>query len=169
MPDLPVKNTHILVVNDESRLLDSQRGFLERAGFICFTATSAREALDVLSQEEIALAVIDVEMPGISGADLFAAIKEKYPWTGVVLVSDDERRDAAVAQIKAGALDYLVKPVEGSALVLAVRDALERRGSHLERIGDLQHLEELIAHQSKALDNKAQEIRSLTRELESSP
>lgn len=161
--------TRILVVDDEKRFLDSHREILVNAGFDCSTASDDQTALECMSEGDISLALIDVAMLGLPEPDLFAEIREKYPWAAVVLVGEDDRRDAAVGHIKKGALDYLVKPIDGSHLVQAVNEALERHKNRMEGISQQQHLEELLVHQSKALENKIQEVKALNRILAGVP
>ena len=110
----------ILVVDDEEDLREFHRENLEGAGFVCSTASSGQAALAGLAAEEIDLAVVDVMMPDMSGLDLFTEVKEKFPRTAVLFVSAEDRIDVAVAQIKGGALDYLVKPVDKAKLIEAV-------------------------------------------------
>ena len=157
------RNHQILVVDDEVGLTDLYQENLEDAGFICFTASSGLAALETLAAESIDLAVVDVTMPGMSGLELFQQIKEKYPWIAVLFVTAVDRMDVAVSQVKDGALDYLVKPVNKSGLIDAVNGALVKQSELLESSGHQQHLEELLVHQSKALENKVREVRALNR------
>lgn len=119
-------------------------------------------ALDVLAAEQIDLAVITLMVDEMPGIELFKEIREKYPRTAVLLVGVDDSVDVAVSLIKDGAVDYLVKPVDRTRLISAVNEALEKQRDHLENLGDQQHLEELLVHQSKALDNKIKEMKALS-------
>ena len=146
-----IKNPQVLIVEDDADPRELHRESLEGAGFICFTACSGQAALEVFAVEQIDLAVVDVMMPEMSGPDLFVAVKAKYPSTAVVLVGGEDGMDVAVSQIKRGALDYLVKPVDEAKLIEAVNEALEKQGEYLDNLGHQQHLEELLVHQSKAV------------------
>ncbi len=117
MPEQGITKRQILVVDDEKDLQELLQENLEDAGFVCFTACSGRDALRVFAAEEIDLAVVDVMMPGMSGVDLFTRIKEEYPRVAVLFLSAENRMDVAISQIKGGAMDYLVKPVEGTKLI----------------------------------------------------
>ena len=157
------RNHQILVVDDEKGLRDLHQENLEEAGFICFTASSGKGALEVLVTEAIDLVVVDVMMPEMSGLELFQQMKEKYRWIAVVFLTAVDQMDVAVSQVKEGALDYLVKPVTKAKLIQAVNEALERQSEYLELSGHQRHLEELLVHQSKALENKVREVRALNR------
>lgn len=152
-----------MVVDDETGLRDLHQEILEDAGFICFTASNGQAALEVLSVESIDLALVDVMMPEMSGLELFQQMREKYPWIAVLFVTAVDQMDVAVSQVRGGALDYLVKPVSKAKLIQAVNEALERQSEYLENSGHQRHLEELLIHQSKALENKVREVRALNR------
>ncbi len=164
-----MENTRLLVVDDDKELLELYWEVLEEAGFACFTASSGQDALAVFAAEEIDLAVVDALMPNMSGLDLFAKVKENHPKVAVVLVSDEDRMDIAVSQIKEGALDYLVKPVDKSKLIEAVNRALEKQSAYLESCVHQQHLEELLVLQSKALENKIREVEALNQRFACQP
>lgn len=157
------RNHQILVVDDESGLRDLHQENLEDAGFICFTAANGEDALDVLAVEAIDLAVVDIIMPGMSGLELFERMKQNYPWIAVVFVTAVDQMDVAVSRVKGGALDYLIKPVSRAKLIDAVGEALKKQSEFLENSGNRRHLEELLVHQSKALQNKVRELRALNR------
>ncbi len=157
------KNKQILVVDDEIGLQELHQENLEGDGFICFTAGNGPEALEILAVEAIDLAVIDIIMPGMSGLELFQLMKDKYPWVAVLFVTAVDQMDVAVARVKGGASDYLVKPVSRTKLIGAVTEALEKHSKFLESTGHQKHLEELLVHQSKALANKVREVRALNR------
>jgi len=159
------RHRQILVVDDEEGLLNLQQVYLEDAGFTCFTASSGQAALEVLACEAIDLTVIDVLMPGMSGLELFHQMKGKFPWIAVVFETAVDEMDVAVSQVIEGALDYLVKPVNRSRLIESVKKALERQSEYLESSSHQRHLEELLVHQSKALENKVREVQALNRML----
>ena len=169
MSEPGIKKPQILVVDDEKDLRELLQENLEDAGFVCFTASSGRDALKVFAAEAIDLAVLDVMMPVMSGVDLFTRVKKEYPRVAVLFLSAENRMDVAVSQIKEGALDYLVKPVEEAKLIEAVNEALDKQSVYLENFGDQQHLEELLVHQSKALENKIREVEALNRIFEELP
>lgn len=157
------RNHQILVVDDESGLRDIHQENLEDAGFICFAAANGQDALDILAVEAIDLAVVDIIMPGMSGLELFQRMKEQYPWIAVLFVTAVDQMDVAVSRVKGGALDYLIKPVSRAKLIGAVGEALDKQSKYLEDSGHQRHLEELLVHQSKALENKVREVRALNR------
>ena len=88
-------DTTVLIVDDEPSLGRLLARYLEEAGYVCQTATSAAIARELLSLRRFDLALCDLDMPGESGLDLIRHIKAKYPETGRVMV--DKCRNKSVA------------------------------------------------------------------------
>lgn len=87
----------ILVVDDETTLLETLSGFFSSRGYQMMTATSAEAALKLLEEEQPALALIDIKLPGINGLELLGHIKREYPnvKTFVITAYDEENKKAA--------------------------------------------------------------------------
>jgi DNA-binding NtrC family response regulator len=101
---------------------------LEHDGLAVREAASAAEAMIVLGTAEIDAVVSDVRMPGAAdGAGLLHAIKSRDPEIEVILATAFGTIDQAVDAIKAGAYDYLTKPVDPERLLITVKRAVERR------------------------------------------
>jgi signal transduction histidine kinase/FixJ family two-component response regulator len=111
----------VLVVDDEP----SVRGFIARVltrnGFVCRTAANAEEAMTAASERAPSLTVCDLRMPGKDGKWLLQELKHKYPESSVIMLSAVADAKTAVACLKAGAEDYLVKPIDLDELLTAVR------------------------------------------------
>ncbi|GAB4058283.1 ANTAR domain-containing response regulator [Uliginosibacterium sediminicola] len=122
-------NTHsesILVVEDDAIMQDILCTTLSQAGWRCISAYKAEEALDKLNAEpDIALLLIDLGLPGMSGLELAAAVQKKYKLPFIVLTVDDEDGKVSDA-IKAGAMSYLTKPFDTAQLPPIVRTTLAR-------------------------------------------
>jgi len=86
---------------------------------------SGEEALDILSGQMVSLVLLDLRMPGISGEDLLTSVTARYPEIPVVVITGIDDVATAVRCIKAGAFDYIVKPVEQTRLITIVNKALE--------------------------------------------
>jgi len=100
----------ILVVDDDENLLDMLKEYLETRGYICYTATNGEDALKTLNTNNIALAVIDVRMPRMSGLKLLSTIKSIKRDFPIILMTGFElsQREIATMQYKADA--YVTKP-----------------------------------------------------------
>ncbi len=133
----------ILLVDDEPNLLRVTQVRLMNAGFEVTTAQDGAEALAILAKKPHALLITDLMMPGISGMDLAKRVKLDYPDTAVIVVTAFGTVETAVQAMKAGAFDYLTKPIDGDELLLAVARALEH-----------QHMRDEIASLRTSLDKK---------------
>lgn len=111
----------ILVVEDDSELREALCDTLELAGFSYLEAEHAEAALDLLKAQQVDMVVSDVNMPGMDGHQLLDQIKQHYPGLPVMLITAFGQVNKAVEAIKAGAVDYLMKPFDSAALISAVR------------------------------------------------
>jgi DNA-binding NtrC family response regulator len=120
-------NEIILVVDDEQDMLHLLKRSLEPdLGCQVLTAASGEEALERLSESAPDLALIDIKMPGMDGMELLTRLRQAQPWLTVVMMTAHGCIEIAVQAIKAGAYDFVTKPFDHEALVLALGKALER-------------------------------------------
>jgi len=116
----------ILLVDDERHILLSSESVLRFAGIRAVRSVDdSRQVLPLLAQDGIDVIVLDLFMPYLSGRDLLAAICRDYPQIPVIVMTAADEVDTAVDCMKAGAFDYLVKPVENARLISSVKRALE--------------------------------------------
>jgi DNA-binding NtrC family response regulator len=102
----------IMVVDDDERAAEIFHDKLEHSGYDVQTFGSAEEALGQLKRIQPQIVITDLRMPGMSGLDLLARVREHMPGTEVIVVTGHEDMSTAVAAMKAGAFDYIVKPVD---------------------------------------------------------
>ncbi len=118
----------VVLVDDESTVLLSSRMILASAGIDNVrTVEDSRELMPTLAREGAAAVVLDLFMPYLSGSQLLPEITREYPDLPVIVMTASQEVETAVACMKEGAFDYLVKPVEESRFVSSVRRALEVR------------------------------------------
>lgn len=116
----------LLIVDDEPHALKAVSSILKFQGFPNIrTESDSRKTLDILAEERFDAIILDLFMPHLTGMDLLQLIAERYPHIPVIMVTAAYEIDRAVACMKLGAFDYLVKPVENERLVAAIRKALE--------------------------------------------
>jgi len=108
----------ILIVDDESEMRVALETTLKRENFQLKCAEDGKKALDTLEDEDFDLVLTDVRMPKLNGLELLRAVKEKSPKTQVVVMTAYGTIDNAVAAMKEGAFDYLIKGSGFSADVL---------------------------------------------------
>ncbi len=117
----------ILVVDDEPAQLELVCGFLKKQGFETIPAKSAAKALEIFHHELIDLVMTDQKMPDMSGLDLLNAVRAINPEASVIVITAYGTVETAVAAIKSGAADYVVKPVNLDELLYRVEQVRERR------------------------------------------
>ena len=121
MTELP----HILVVDDDTRLRELLRKYLTEQGFRVTAASSAADARAKLASLAFDLLVLDIMMPGESGLDLAASLRQGSNVPILMLTAMGEAEDR-IAGLERGADDYLPKPFEPRELVLRIRTILRR-------------------------------------------
>ena len=122
----------ILVVDDEEHMREALQRGLSKSNYVCFTATSADNAVEVLGQEEIDLILLDINMPGMSGIQLLPTITSRYPDVPVLMLSGLFDIPTAVMAMREGATDYATKPVDMDILAIRIEKALSGRALNLD-------------------------------------
>jgi DNA-binding NtrC family response regulator len=120
-------NDTILVVDDDENLRWVTQTQLEDAGYLVSTVPSGEAALIALNKQRPSLVLTDLKMPGISGLELLQQIRSQEPDLPVVMMTAFGTIQSAVQAVKAGAYDYLTKPINQEDLLLVVNRALERQ------------------------------------------
>ncbi len=117
----------ILVVDDEDAIRRSLTMMFEFEGFDCETASSGPEAVQVIERSEIDLVVLDVKMAGLDGLETLRLLRERAKDVPVIMLSGHGTVKTAVEATRLGAFDFLEKPPETEKLLVAARNALEKR------------------------------------------
>ena len=114
----------IYVVDDDEPALNSLSLLLTTEGYAVRSHKSARTFLDAIKQNERGCVITDARMPGMSGLDLLAVMKERRVSMPVIVVTGHGDVHLAVEAMKRGAIDFFEKPLDGRALLASVRSAL---------------------------------------------
>jgi DNA-binding NtrC family response regulator len=117
----------LLVVDDEPEFRELMVRRFTQVGWRVQGAATGEDALDMLSRREFDVAVLDMMLPGMTGLDLLAKIKEGPTDCEVVMLTGQATVETAVAAMKAGAYDYVVKPFPLQELETLIERANERR------------------------------------------
>jgi diguanylate cyclase (GGDEF)-like protein/PAS domain S-box-containing protein len=121
----------ILIVDDEPRMRSSLRLLLEAEGREIVECRNGAEALAVLERQDIALALLDINLPDISGLDILKWVSGNRVPTGVMMVSGDDSIDSAIQALRYGAVEFVRKSGDLDHIKHKVASALHRR--RLER------------------------------------
>ena len=153
MPD------RILVVDDEEAIREIVSAILTAAGYTCQQAGSGIEALALLNSGEVfELMLSDLMMADLDGIGLLERTKEKFPDMPVVMVTAVHDISVALAAIRNGAYDYLLKPFEREQLLNAVARALENRRLKVENRTYQTNLESLVEARTDQLQEALRDL-----------
>src|SRR3989338_206860 len=119
--------TRLLLVEDDQSLVTLLRLELERAVYQVDTVKNGERAIERLSKDIYDAVVTDLRLEGADGIIVLGEAKRIQPETEVLVMTGHGSTDPGVAAIKAGAFDYLTKPVEAEELLLVLKKALEHR------------------------------------------
>jgi len=129
----------------------------------CLTAGSGQEALEILGRERISLLITDMRMPGCSGMELMKQVLVLYPHLTIVMLTAFGSIEMAVEAVKAGAFDFLTKPVDKDTLFRVVSKGLER----VRLLGENLRLKEIMAQHDpqKEFIGQSQAMRRLRESI----
>ena len=126
---------HILLVDDESSMRLTLTMLLKQANHTLAQAATGAAALEKLENHHFDLVLTDLHLDEVSGLDVLRAAKSTNPQTEVIVLTGYGSVESAVEAMKAGAIDYLTKPIDSEHLVQSVRETM-RRDVHLGAVTD---------------------------------
>ncbi|MFL5521078.1 MAG: sigma-54-dependent transcriptional regulator, partial [Gemmatimonadales bacterium] len=122
----------ILVVDDESGILDTLRILLRNEGFEVTTAQGGKAGLEAIRGGSHDIVLTDVRMPQVSGIDILTAAREQDPMTPVLLMTAQASLQSAIQAVNSGAFYYIQKPFSNDELITILRRACEFREVRVE-------------------------------------
>ena len=140
----------VLVIDDDNALRIAIAKILRKADYSVLSATSGEEGVRHLAAEPVDVVLTDLRMEGMDGLDVLRAVRASAPLTQVVLITAHGTVEHAVAAMKEGAYDFLLKPVERPQLLTAVQRAVDKRQLEVEnralraRMGELEQTPPVI-------------------------
>jgi two-component system nitrogen regulation response regulator NtrX len=124
----------VLIVDDESTIIDSLEGILSDDGFEVMHAYNGYEALKKIETESPDIVLLDIWMPGMDGIDTLKEIKKMSPNLPVVMITGHGSIESAVDATKSGAFDFLEKPLSIDKIMVTISNALNFRKLEEENI-----------------------------------
>ncbi|MBP1610838.1 MAG: two component, sigma-54 specific, transcriptional regulator, Fis family [Acidobacteria bacterium] len=118
----------VLVVDDDSSFQRVVEYELKQAGYDVLKAENGKKALEIFSQSRCHAVLTDLDMPELSGNELLKAVKQQSPDTPVIVITAYGTIDSAVEAMKAGAFNYVTKPVNRDSLLHTLDQALQFSG-----------------------------------------
>ena len=145
---------NILIIDDDEQIRSLLKDLLSRNND-CTTVGSAEEALAILNSINFNLVISDINMGGISGLDLIPRVLERAPDTVVVMISGQQTIDFAIEAMRAGAFDYITKPLDLRHVETAVGRAFSHHRLLTQKRRYENHLEELVKERTAEIEHLA--------------
>ena len=128
-----MKKTVILVIDDDPHVRQVLVDILEFKGYETLAARDGAEALALLQESAVDLALIDLGLPDISGLDLLSRIKADHPSTAAIILTGNATLESAMEATNRGAFSYLQKPYDVDQLMLQIKRAIEKQQADEEQ------------------------------------
>lgn len=130
-----MENFRILVVDDEPDFLETVVNRLLKRKIEAVAAPSGEAAMDLLKEKNFDVVLLDVKMPGgAGGIEVLKEIKKIQPLTEVILLTGHASVETSIDGLKAGAFDYLIKPVKFNELLEKLIAAFEKKNAQEQKI-----------------------------------
>jgi DNA-binding NtrC family response regulator len=125
---MPRFKAPILAVDDDEIALAFYETLLRHSDFSGYVGCQdSRKVADLLQKQPFSAIVLDLNMPHVSGLELLEQIQDEYPEIPIIVVTAEEGVETAVACLRAGAFDYIVKPVQKNRFLASLKHAIETR------------------------------------------
>jgi two-component system, NtrC family, response regulator AtoC len=120
-------NERLLIVEDEDTLRESLKRVFQREGYQVEAVMGAEPALELFEESSFDLIISDIILPGITGIELLKRVKDIHPEQIVIIVTAYASLETAVETLRAGAFDYIVKPIIHEEIKQIVKNALRQK------------------------------------------
>ena len=120
---------HILIVEDDKEIRDGVEIYLKNQGYQVWKASNGKEGLEIVAQEEIHLAILDIMMPVMDGVTMLMKLREQNHEFPVIMLSAKSEEVDKIMGLNMGADDYVTKPFGMGELMARMRVCLRRAGN----------------------------------------
>ena len=148
----------VLVVDDEEPIRSLVCRWLEDEGYECYAAGDAAEALAALDESEYETLLLDIKLPQVSGVELLARAKERFPDAAVIMMTGSADEDAGRRSMELGAHGLLVKPLTRVAVTVNTAGAFASRRKTLRSRGHREELEAEVRRRTEETRAREEEI-----------
>ena len=145
----------ILVVDDEPRIVNSLEVILSEKGYIVSKATSGKEAVEMIRQDEYSLVIADLILPGMTGLELLKTVKKDFSHLPVFIVTTFATISAAVIAMREGAEDFITKPILESEIRIKIERAIEPYRIMRENVRLRKEIEERYSYETHGYISRA--------------
>jgi DNA-binding response OmpR family regulator len=157
--ELAYENT-ILVIDDEELIVKRLKKFLEKEGYVVFTAFNGKEGLEVIASNKIDVLVTDIRMGDMDGIEVIRKAKKLYRDIEGIVVTGHKDQGLTIRSLRAGASDYITKPINLDELLFSIKKATEKinlNRNQLYRNRELKISKEIISKMNEELERRIEE------------
>lgn len=137
-------SARVLIVDDERFFREEIRDNLSAHGFHCTTCEDGEGALKLAAGRSFAVAVVDIQLPGIDGVELLQQLRIAQPDIRVIMLASSSDQERVLEALRQGASEYLAKPLHEEELILSVGRAVETHRVAIDYRGLRGRLDELV-------------------------
>ena len=153
----------ILIVDDDRQVREVLHQIFISAGYNCLLASDGREGVEVFKASRPPLVVTDLKMPGMTGIELLQQVRAVDGDAAVIVLTGAADVKTAIASLKLGAHDFIMKPVNIDELLIATERALERRQLLIERREYQELLEQRVLEATRDLASAYRQLQDTYR------
>ncbi len=157
--ELAYKN-RILLIDDEKEVVKRLKRVLEKEGYEVACAFNGKDGLEVIQNSKIDVVITDIKMADMDGIEVLRRAKKLYQDVEGIVVTGSKDQDLAIRSLRAGALDYLTKPINLEELLFSVKKAIDTinlNRNRLYRNRELKISSEIISKMNEELERRVQE------------
>jgi len=162
----------VLIIDDEKSIRTTLSAFLQAEGYRVDVAEDVRQAKTLLDKKEFDVVVTDIILPRISGIELLQQVHKMFPDILVIIMTGEPTVDTAVEAVRAGAFDYLTKPISKPAILHAVANAAkiktledDKRRLETENLQYRQSLEQQVEKRTRELHKALDKVKKAQQQL----
>ncbi len=150
----------ILIIDDEEEIARQLKRTLQKEGYIVFVANNGKKGLEIIETNKIDVVVTDIMMEDINGIEVLKKAKTLYHDIEGIMITGFQDRDFAIKSLRAGAFDYITKPIDLDNLLFSIKKAIERIHLHRNRLyrnRELKISSDIISKMNEELERRIQE------------
>ncbi len=157
--------SRLLIVDDEESVAVTVSEVLRRSGFVVDTALSGQQALDYIHESQYDLVMTDLHMEGVDGISLLADIQRITPITISIVLTGFASLESAIAAMRHGAYDYLIKPCNIEDMLYTIQRGLNHRRLMLAEREAQARLKQLNQELERRVEQRTAELKRVNEEL----
>jgi signal transduction histidine kinase len=157
--------SRLLIVDDEISLRKTIQHFLDREHHDTALAATGQMAMEMLAKEHFDIVLTDIVLPQSSGIDILKWVRRESPTTLVIMMTGAPTVETATEAVRAGAFDYLTKPVEKESILRVVGNAARVKALEDENRHYHDKLEQLVKQRTAELEDAMQKIKKAQQQL----